>query len=56
MKRSTLATMLVFVWVAVAAVGVYLEFGLGWALMGTGAVYAVLFLSVVDVDEKGEKT
>ena len=56
MKRSVVATILVFLCVGVAAVGAYLEFGLGWALMGAGAVYALLFLGIVDVDEKGEKT
>lgn len=40
-----------YVFTAVLAVGVYLNFGLGWALMATGLIGATAALLLHDVDD-----
>lgn len=51
MTRATWVKMAFYVFTAVLAVGVYLNFGLGWALMATGLIGATAALLLHDVDD-----
>lgn len=52
MTRASWVKMTFYVFALVMSVGVYLNFGLGWALMAVGLIGAVSALTLHDVDEK----
>lgn len=54
MNKTTWVKLAFYMFTLVAAVGVYLEFGLGWSLMFAGVIGAAMMLLLVDVDEKKE--
>lgn len=53
--RAVWAKMVFYVFIVALGAGVYLNFGLGWALMTVGLVGVVDVVFLWDVDEKPEK-
>lgn len=51
MTRATWVKMAFYAFTVAFAVGVYLNFGLGWALMAIGLIGAMAALLLHDVDE-----
>lgn len=51
MTRVLFASLLVFVGVALATAGMFIVFGLGWALIVGGAALALAAALLIDVEE-----
>lgn len=52
MTKASWVKMVFYVFALMMCVGVFLNFGLGWALMAAGFIGAVSALTLHDVDEK----
>lgn len=52
MNKVLWVKLVFYIYTLAFTVGVYLEFGLGWALMAGGLIGALVMLFVVEADEK----
>lgn len=52
MNKVLWVKLVFYIFTLVFATGVYLEFGLGWALMTVGVTGALVMLLLVDVEDK----
>lgn len=55
MSRAVQVQVMYYLCVIILVIGVYLEFGLGWAAMVGGTIGAISFLALADTDEKSEE-
>lgn len=54
LSRASLAIIFFYLFLAAATLGVYLNWGAGWALLAGGSAFAISVLTLHDVDEKKE--
>ncbi len=56
MNRVLWVKLVFYMFTLVFTAGVYLVFGLGWALMAGGVIGAAVMLTMVETEEKAGKT